>query len=485
VLTDHQCETIKSSYQTTTDLETQLTLAESNLKLALANNEMLEDALKSSSLSKDVGWRRSSRDTNSMQAVTSPVPVTPATLAASQSQTTSIDESEAQGALDSPCSDRDHSSAPSPAATLQPDSRFFRFRFTGSGRSTPAQPPNSPPPRPASRAQRTSHPSVGHLTSASLPSLVAPRPVTDELEELRGQLSVEKRKSEKITREKSELESELENLSQALFEEVRDFPERFPWFRSAADLVVHGHDQANKMVKVERIKRAEAEDELKDVHAEKEALKSALRLIEEDRMRAESVHRPHVNGIKASHPTVAPTHSRTSSREAVVSPRPRASDSPTPPSSPPPTAQSQSQSPTHMTISTAAQDSDDVPSSPAPPSPAPLYVPPPHLADSAPTSRTGSPMPLPHPHRLSHLRPAAPPPAPPPPSAADGFPVSPWAYPPLGADGAEEDAEKRLSVPQIVTFGSPTGEGEIAVPWTKETLDWRSELLSRHSLAEK
>jgi hypothetical protein len=71
------------------------------------------------------------------------------------------------------------------------------------------------------------------LTSASLPSLVAPRPVTDELEELRGQLSVEKRKSEKITREKSELESELENLSQALFEEVRDFPERCPWFRSA------------------------------------------------------------------------------------------------------------------------------------------------------------------------------------------------------------------------------------------------------------
>jgi len=44
--------------------------------------------------------------------------------------------------------------------------------------------------------------------------------------------------------------------------------------------------------------------------------------------------------------------------------------------------------------------------------------------------------------------PAAPPPAPPPPSAADGFPVSLWAYTPLGADGAEEDA-----MPQIVTFG--------------------------------
>jgi hypothetical protein len=77
----------------------------------------------------------------------------------------------------------------------------------------------------------------GHLTSASLPSLVAspspppplpaaPAPVpqpaaNNELEELREQLSTEKRKSEKFAREKSELESEIENLSQALFEEVR------------------------------------------------------------------------------------------------------------------------------------------------------------------------------------------------------------------------------------------------------------------------
>jgi len=38
---------------------------------------------------------------------------------------------------------------------------------------------------------------------------------------LREQLLAEKRKSEKFAREKSELESELENLSQALFEEVR------------------------------------------------------------------------------------------------------------------------------------------------------------------------------------------------------------------------------------------------------------------------
>jgi hypothetical protein len=48
-----------------------------------------------------------------------------------------------------------------------------------------------------------------------------------------------------------------------------------------------------------------------------------------------------------------------------------------------------------MTISTATQYPDDVPSSPALPSPAPLYIPPLHLADLAPTSCAGSPISLP------------------------------------------------------------------------------------------
>ncbi len=122
----------------TTDLKTQLMLTKSNLKLVLVNNKMLKDVLKSSSLSKDVGWCHLLHDTNSMQVVTSPMPVTPAMLAASQSQTTSINESKAQDVLDSPCSNHNHSSTPSPAATLQPDSCFFCFRFIGSGQSMPA-----------------------------------------------------------------------------------------------------------------------------------------------------------------------------------------------------------------------------------------------------------------------------------------------------------------------------------------------------------
>jgi len=197
---------------------------------------MLEDALKSGSLSKDVGWRRSSRETSSIQSFPSPgmaaAARTPLTPQSQQQRPTSIDESETQGIPDSPGSDRDSCRAPSPPATApQSDSRFFGFRFSSSGRSTPMHPPpTSPPPR-TSRSQRTPH-LGGHLTSASLPSLVAspsPPPVqsappsgtNNELEDVRGQLLAEKCKSEKIAREKSELESELETLSQALFEEVR------------------------------------------------------------------------------------------------------------------------------------------------------------------------------------------------------------------------------------------------------------------------
>ncbi|KAI9437435.1 hypothetical protein H4582DRAFT_2099082 [Lactarius indigo] len=424
---EEMCATLKSSYQTNADLETQLKVAQSNLKLEQANTEMLEDALKSSSLSKDVGWRRSSREVASLQqAVSSPSPPVSATMPASSPSRTSVDENQQGGALESPNSDR----APSPAPTAtQNDTRFFRFRFTGSGRSTPTQPlAHSPPSTP--RPVRPSSTTVGHLTSASLPSL----------------LLAEKRKSEKITHEKKELESELESLSQALFEE-------------------------------ERIKRAEAEDELKDVHAEKAALKAALRLIEEDRSaRREAhmhthTHTPHTPTAPApAFPLLrarAPPHAK-----RIVSPREH--DSPRPPSPPPPTAQSRSQSPGGIPT---AQTSGDGDAQEAPASPAPLYVPPPHLEEEAPASRTDSPMPLPHPHRdrLSIQRPATAPPAPPPPSAADGYPNTPWAREGLfGRRYEDEDedeggmvvTEMGLPVPQIVTFGSPS-EGEMPVPWSK------------------
>ncbi|KAF8268171.1 hypothetical protein EI94DRAFT_1209389 [Lactarius quietus] len=224
---EEMCATLKSSYQTNADLETQLKVAQSNLKLEQANTEMLEDALKSGSLSKDVGWRRSSREAGfSLQGLSSPSPPVSATMPASQGQPqrTSIEEGQTQqGSLESPNCDRDSRvDSPVPVAATPNDSRFFRFRFSGSGRSTPTQLcADSPPSTP--RPLRSPHPAVGHLTSASLPSLVASSPtIASELEDLRGQLLVEKRKSEKVALEKKELECELESLSQALFEEVRE-----------------------------------------------------------------------------------------------------------------------------------------------------------------------------------------------------------------------------------------------------------------------
>ena len=51
--------------------------------------------------------------------------------------------------------------------------------------------------------------------------------------------------------------------------------------------------------------------------------------------------------------------------------------------------------------------------------------------------------------------PAAPPPAPPPPSAADGFPISLWAYPPLGVDGAVTLAQPATEPPILASSHLP------------------------------
>ena len=45
-LFDSQSSMLRDAFKAQTDMQTELTLAKSNLQLALANNEMLEDALK-------------------------------------------------------------------------------------------------------------------------------------------------------------------------------------------------------------------------------------------------------------------------------------------------------------------------------------------------------------------------------------------------------------------------------------------------------
>lgn len=245
--------------------------------MSLANNDMLEDALKRSSGSKDVGWRRSA-------AHAEPAP-------ASEQHDGSPEI--AEGEL-----------SPPPTATVSSapatqDSRFFRFRFS-SGRTTP-QPPGSPP-------MSASRSTPGHLTSASLPSLVplvAPEPNTKELddakaelEEARTALERERVALARSLEDKRNLEEELESLSQALFEE------------------------ANKMVAQERIKRAEAEEELGEARAEKDALRAALRLIEDDRLRASDSETERIRASDLETERIRASHSRSSSQVALKSPRP-------------------------------------------------------------------------------------------------------------------------------------------------------------------
>ncbi|KAL5506991.1 hypothetical protein ACEPAH_6447 [Sanghuangporus vaninii] len=271
------------------ELETQLKLAKSNLQLALANNEMLEDALRRESAigSKDVGWRRRSERPESRQghhakersdSLGSRPPSRQGSMSVQSTPTSEVMASPAppESPIVKPAT------SPVPAQPVQQDSRFFRFRFGSSsassspnpnanaGPSRPRTPPVSAGAIPGSASRRAvdviRERDASHLTSASLPSLVAS--TTKQEDELVAELSEVRAKLEKVSNEKRTLEQEVEGLSQALFEE------------------------ANKMVAQERIKCAEIEDELRQVRQEKEALKSAMRVIEQENERLKSPPAP-------------------------------------------------------------------------------------------------------------------------------------------------------------------------------------------------
>lgn len=189
---------LKDAYRVQADLQTELTLAKSNLQLALANNEMLEDALKRDGPghSKDIGWRRWSAKEQKEREM----------AADSRRQST---ESLGSADLASP--------TPSPLpSTAEP--RFFKFRF-GANSTPGSQSPRMPGAMSPSLSNGPTH--VSHLTSASLPSLVPARDKDKELEDLIALLEQEKKKHNVALTAKQTLEAELESLSQALFEEVR------------------------------------------------------------------------------------------------------------------------------------------------------------------------------------------------------------------------------------------------------------------------
>ncbi|KAF5376220.1 hypothetical protein D9615_008508 [Tricholomella constricta] len=265
---------LSDAYKTNAELEVQLNVAKSNLQLVISNNEMLEDALKRDSsgyAAQNVGWRRSSARTQSTDDVG-------LHQQQQQQQHHPTSSGEYTPTLDSPA---------------QESSRFFRFRFTGSSPNPSNSSASSSRPGTPHDGRSPAIPGVGtlqHLNSPSLPVLPShPSKEKEQLEELERELEKEKEQRKAAKEEKEALEAELESLSQALFEE------------------------ANKMVASERIRRADIEDELKEAKLEKEALRSALRLLEGENENLRLSSSGSESGSTANSPFVPPSNVPTTS----------------------------------------------------------------------------------------------------------------------------------------------------------------------------
>src|SRR5260221_14127045 len=140
------------AYKAQAELEIQLNVAKSNLKLVIANNEMLEDALKQniSTQFKDVGWNRTNRGGNGEPKDSRTNP--------ERSQSVDIPTLSQVQPIGSPSSGITNS-----GAHTHQDNRFFKFRFSTSAvtLSRPITP----------TGQHSNSPNASHLTSPSLPSL--------------------------------------------------------------------------------------------------------------------------------------------------------------------------------------------------------------------------------------------------------------------------------------------------------------------------
>ena len=208
------------------------------------------------------------------------------------------------------------SSSPNPLQGQE--GRFFKFRF---GNTTPMSAVFAPP--------NGVHPS--HLSSASLPSLLSSK--DDEMEKLATELEKKKEECKIALEEKKKVEDELESLSQALFEEVCILPGRF--LLSCAN-----KDQANKMVAEERMRVADFEAELRERASEHEALKLAMKILEEENQRFRNIltsasqvvrNAKTTTSTQHSTPSRSRSHSRHSSRSSSsIPPPPPTSGSPPP-----------------------------------------------------------------------------------------------------------------------------------------------------------
>lgn len=221
--------------------KTALMLAESNLRMALANNEMLEDALKhAGSNVKDIGWRR---------------------LSERERLRRTKEEEESDNVLEDLNSLNHKHHLPSSSLSSQtqfmpsqhqPASSLRFFNFSSLSRTTSSLTGT------ASHASTTAEfptEATSYPPHTRPSSPVSPRPTARE-RELSSLLDKEKESLKSVVAAKLALENELEALSQSLFEE------------------------ANKMVYTSNRKLAEVEEELRTVVEEREALRSALRIVE-------------------------------------------------------------------------------------------------------------------------------------------------------------------------------------------------------------
>lgn len=182
-------------------------LAESNLQMAIANNEMLEDALKhAGSNVKDIGWRR-------------------------LSERERLRRTKEEGELDNApeeFSSPSHKPQPLASSSLssqtqfvppqhQPSSSLRFFNFPSLSRTSSSLISNISHSSTTAEfpTEATSHPHSHTRPS----SPVSPRPTARE-KELSVLLDKEREALKSVTAAKLALENELETLSQALFEEV-------------------------------------------------------------------------------------------------------------------------------------------------------------------------------------------------------------------------------------------------------------------------
>ncbi|KAJ7230019.1 hypothetical protein GGX14DRAFT_581896 [Mycena pura] len=303
-------------YKSKAELEVQLNVAKSNLQLVIANNEMLEEALKSGN-GRDVGWRRSSGANAIHNANSSGHPA----------ERPISHDSYAPGRTGAANTNGSNSANSSP--TDPPgNARFFKTLFTRPGTPTTPQ---------------------LHLTSPSLPSLhgaaedeslvaalhaarASAEQARQEAERERKAAEQERKVAEKARalvaaaqRDKAALEEEIETLSQALFEEANKMVATERKRRAAAEGELEKLRPLTEELRRTRSElrgAQETREELQEVMQEKEALRRALRLIEGENVELRSASRMSFTGSQSSVDTSPKlmTRSRSSSEIGTKSP---------------------------------------------------------------------------------------------------------------------------------------------------------------------